>query len=84
MYIRYFVFIDDVESGEMGYVFSIFEVVLLYFDWEFGGLRRVSCRNKVLWDVVLKGDMLELRKILELIEDVIEDEDDYGFLCWWR
>ncbi|KAK4648427.1 uncharacterized protein QC761_109950 [Podospora bellae-mahoneyi] len=83
-YIRHFVFIDDVESGEMGYALSTFEAVLSYLDRESGGLRRASRRNKALWDAVSKGDMPELRKILEPTEDAIEDEDDYGSSRWRR
>ncbi|KAK0667180.1 hypothetical protein QBC41DRAFT_141218 [Cercophora samala] len=83
-YIRHFVFIDDVESGEMGYALSTFEAVLSYLDRESGGLRRASRRNKALWDAVSKGDMTELRKILEPTEDAIEDEDDYGSSHWRR
>ncbi|KAK4205260.1 hypothetical protein QBC40DRAFT_260911 [Triangularia verruculosa] len=83
-YIRHFVFIDDVESGEMGYALSTFEAVLSYLDRESGGLRRASRRNKALWDAVSKGDMTELRKILEPTEDAIEDEEEYGAERWRR
>ncbi|GAB1310894.1 VPS9 domain-containing protein [Madurella fahalii] len=73
-YIRHFIFIDDVDSGEMGYALSTFEAVLSYLDRESGGLRRASKRNKALWDAVSKGDMPELRRIMEPDEEAIEDD----------
>lgn len=77
-YIRNFVFIDDVDSGEMGYALSTFEAVLSYLDRESGGLRRASRRNKALWEATSKGDLTELRKIMEPSEDAIEDDDEYS------
>ncbi|KAL2017710.1 hypothetical protein VTK56DRAFT_1735 [Thermocarpiscus australiensis] len=74
-YIRNFIFVDDVDSGETGYAVSTFEAVLSYLDRESGGLRRASRRNRALWDAVSKGDMVELRKIMEPSEDAIEDDD---------
>ena len=74
-YIRDFIFIDNVESGEMGYALSTFEAVLSYLDRESGGLRRASQRNRALWDAVSKGDMAELKKIMEPSEDTIEEEE---------
>jgi ankyrin repeat protein len=74
-YIQNFVFIDDVESGEMGYALSTCEAVLSYLDRDSGGLRRASRRNRALWDAVSKGDLPELRKIMEPDEDAIEDDN---------
>jgi ankyrin repeat protein len=74
-YIQNFVFIDDVESGEMGYALSTFEAVLSYLDRDSGGLRRASRRNRDLWDAVSKGDLPGLRKIMEPDEDAIEDDE---------
>ena len=76
-YVRYYIFMDDVDSGEMGYALSTFEAVMSYLDRESGGLRRASRRNKALWDAVQKGQMSELRKILEPTEEAIEDDDTY-------
>jgi ankyrin repeat protein len=73
-YVRHFIFIDDVDSGEMGYALSTFEAVLSYLDRESGGLRRASRRNRALWDAVSKGDISELKKIMEPDEDAIEDD----------
>ncbi|KAK4105437.1 hypothetical protein N658DRAFT_563872 [Parathielavia hyrcaniae] len=74
-YIQGFIFIDDVESGEMGYALSTFEAVLSYLDRDSGGLRRASRRNRALWDAISKGDLPELRKIMEADEDAIEDDE---------
>lgn len=74
-YIHNFIFIDDVDSGEMGYALSTFEAVLSYLDRESGGLRRASRRNKALWDAVVKGDMAELKKIMEPDEEAVEDDE---------
>ncbi|KAJ4296054.1 hypothetical protein N0V88_004756 [Collariella sp. IMI 366227] len=78
-YIQNFVFIDDVESGEMGYALSTFEAVLSYLDRESGGLRRASKRNRALWDATSQGDMSGLRTIMEPDEDAIADDED-GFM----
>lgn len=64
-YIRNFIFVEDVDSGEMGYALSTFEAVLTYLVSDSAGLRRASRRNKALWDAAKKADMLELRKIME-------------------
>ncbi|KAL1839144.1 hypothetical protein VTJ49DRAFT_1840 [Mycothermus thermophilus] len=77
-YIRNFVFIDDVDSGEMGYALSTFEAVLAYLDRDSAGLRRASRRNRDLWDAAAKGDVAGLKKIMEPDEDAIEDDDDDG------
>ncbi|KAK3362221.1 hypothetical protein B0T25DRAFT_446 [Lasiosphaeria hispida] len=74
IYIRHFIFIDDVDNGEMGYALSTFEAVLSYLDRESGGLRRASRRNKALWDAASKGNMTELRNIME--PDAVDDDDD--------
>ncbi|KAK4229081.1 hypothetical protein QBC38DRAFT_473676 [Podospora fimiseda] len=79
-YVRYYIFMDDVDSGEIGYALSTFEAVMSYLDRESGGLRRASRRNKALWDAVSKGEMTELRKILEPTEEAIEDDDIYESL----
>ncbi|KAK8052827.1 hypothetical protein PG996_012128 [Apiospora saccharicola] len=79
-YIRHFIFIDDVESGEMGYAVSTFEAVLSYLQRDSSGLRRASRRNKALWDATSKGELGELKRIMDpdadAVEDDIEDEID--------
>lgn len=64
-YIRHFIFIDDVENGEMGYAVSTFEAVLAYLDRDSSVLVRSSYRNWALWRAVGKGDIDELKKIME-------------------
>ena len=73
VYMRHFIFIDDVDSGEMGYALSTFEAVLAYLMRDSGGLRRASRRNKALWEATTKGELQVLREILE--PDAADDED---------
>ncbi len=65
LYMRHFIFIDDVESGEMGYALSTFEAVLSYLARDSGGLRKASRRNKKLWQATTKGQLQEIMKIME-------------------
>jgi len=65
VYMRHFIFTDDIDSGEMGYALSTFEAVLSYLSRDSGGLRRASRRNKALWDAAAKGDIAELKSIME-------------------
>ncbi|KAI9860413.1 MAG: hypothetical protein M1824_003188 [Vezdaea acicularis] len=64
-YMRNFIFIDDVESGELGYALSTFEAVLSYLAKDAGGLRRSSRRNRHLWQATKEGDISAIREILE-------------------
>lgn len=64
-YIRSFIFIDDVDSGELGYALSTFEAVLTYLSMDSSGLRRASRRNKALWDATKSGKMEDLKNIME-------------------
>jgi ankyrin repeat protein len=64
-YMRHFIFIDDVESGEIGYALSTFEAVLSYLSHDSGGLRRSSLRNKRLWQATKTGNIIEMKEILE-------------------
>ncbi|KJZ73281.1 hypothetical protein HIM_07285 [Hirsutella minnesotensis 3608] len=80
-YVRNFIFIDDVETGEMGYALSTFEAVLAYLATDSAGLRKASRRNKALWDATKKGNLEELRNIMEpstsaIVDDDFEDEND--------
>ncbi|KAK2609074.1 hypothetical protein QQS21_002444 [Conoideocrella luteorostrata] len=76
LYIRNFIFIDDVESGEMGYALSTFEAVLAYLTLDSTGLRRASRRNKALWDAAKKSDLTELKNIMEPNTSAVVDGDD--------
>lgn len=64
-YMRSFIFIDDVEGGEMGYALSTFEAVLSYLATDSGGLRKASRRNKSLWQAAKSGKLQELKAIIE-------------------
>ncbi|KAI0025589.1 VPS9 domain-containing protein [Xylariomycetidae sp. FL0641] len=76
LYMRHFIFIDDVDSGEMGYALSTFEAVLTYLFGDSSALRRASKRNKALWDATSKGDMSELKRMMEPDTDAVEDDED--------
>ncbi|MCJ1443410.1 MAG: hypothetical protein MMC23_003908 [Stictis urceolatum] len=71
-----FIFIDDVESGEMGYALSTLEAVLSYLTTDSGGLRVASRRNRRLWQATRKGNLSEMRTILEPDDGSISDEPD--------
>ena len=75
-YTRKFIFIDDVESGELGYALSTFEAVLQYLATDSGGLRVASRRNKRLWQATKKGSLSEMRTILEPGNGSLSDEPD--------
>ncbi|KAL8783419.1 MAG: hypothetical protein Q9195_009395 [Heterodermia aff. obscurata] len=63
-YMKGFIFIDDVESGEMGYALSTFEAVLSYLASDSGGLRKASRRNKRLWRATKSGNLQDLKAII--------------------
>ena len=75
-YMRNFVFIDDVESGELGYALSTFEAVLQYIVTDSGGLKVASRRNKRLWQATKRGNLSEMRTILEPDNGSFSDESD--------
>ncbi|KAK7529053.1 uncharacterized protein IWZ02DRAFT_412819 [Phyllosticta citriasiana] len=80
-YMRHFIFIDDVESGEIGYALSTFEAVLAYLVRDSAGLRKASRRNKQLWQAAKNGDVASLKSILEpgrrySVADSVHDEDE--------
>ncbi|WDK19150.1 hypothetical protein CGRA01v4_10437 [Colletotrichum graminicola] len=77
IYIRHFIFIDDVDNGEMGYALSTFEAVLAYLVLDSAGLRRASRRNKALWDAACNGSLDDLKKIMEPDSNAIIDDDLY-------
>ncbi|KAL9594431.1 MAG: hypothetical protein Q9179_005395 [Wetmoreana sp. 5 TL-2023] len=65
VYMRTFSFLDDVESGEMGYALSTFEAVLSYLSTDSSDLRKASRRNKRLWQATKKGAISDVAAILE-------------------
>ncbi|KAI4173636.1 MAG: hypothetical protein LQ343_002811 [Gyalolechia ehrenbergii] len=64
-YMRSFIFIDDVDSGETGYALSTFEAVLSYLATDSGQLRKASRRNKKLWQATKRGAVSEVSAVLE-------------------
>ncbi|KAH8808175.1 hypothetical protein F5884DRAFT_704679 [Xylogone sp. PMI_703] len=76
LYMRHFIFIDDVESGEMGYALSTFEAVLSYLARDSGGLRKASRRNHRLWQATRRGEVKEMMKIMEPDRIGLDDDDD--------
>ncbi|KAF2967408.1 hypothetical protein GQX73_g6169 [Xylaria multiplex] len=77
LYMKHFIFIDDVDSGEMGYALSTFEAVLSYLFGDSSSLRRASRRNKALWDATAKGDVDELKRMMDMSSDAIDDDDEF-------
>ncbi|KAF4973167.1 hypothetical protein FSARC_465 [Fusarium sarcochroum] len=75
IYARNFIFIDDVDSGELGYALSTFEAVLAYLVLDSAGLRRASRKNKALWDAAKTGTLDDLRKIMEPGSGVADDDE---------
>ncbi|KAF4978919.1 hypothetical protein FZEAL_4805 [Fusarium zealandicum] len=75
IYVRNFIFIDDVDSGELGYALSTFEAVLAYLVLDSAGLRRASRRNKTLWEATKTGTLDDLRQIMEPDSGVMDDDD---------
>ena len=65
LYMQHFIYIDDVDSGEMGYALSTFEAVLTYLVTDSAGLRRASLRNKRLWNATKRGRIPDMKAILE-------------------
>ncbi|OJJ49636.1 hypothetical protein ASPZODRAFT_128130 [Penicilliopsis zonata CBS 506.65] len=70
LYMQHFIYIDDVDSGEMGYALSTFEAVLTYLVADSAGVRRASSRNKRLWNATKAGRLSDMKAILEQ-----QDED---------
>ena len=75
-YMRHFIFIEDVETGELGYALSTFEAVLSYLQNDSGGLRKASRRNRKLWQATRTGDMATMQGILEPDRSFHEAMDD--------
>ena len=75
LYMRHFIFIDDVESGEMGYALSTFEAVLSYLARDSGGLRKASRRNNKLWQATKDGSVKGIMMIMEPDRDASSDEE---------
>nr|POE49367.1 upf0507 protein [Quercus suber] len=73
LYMRYFIFTDEVESGEQGYALATLEAVLSHLSNGSGELRKASKRNKLLWQAAKSGDVQALEVILQ-VESVCESD----------
>lgn len=65
LYMRYFIFIDEVESGEQGYALATMEAVLAHLSGGASALRKASKRNRLLWQAVKTGDVQAVEAILQ-------------------
>jgi hypothetical protein len=64
-YMQRFIFIDDVEAGEMGYALSTIEALLQYLTHDSRALRRASKRNQKLWQAVQTGSLSDVKALLD-------------------
>ncbi|EPS36721.1 hypothetical protein H072_9721 [Dactylellina haptotyla CBS 200.50] len=71
-YMRNFVFIDEVEVGERGYVLSTLEGVLFHITMDSEHMGKAGKRNGRLWDRIRKGNVNGVRDLLERKEDISE------------
>ena len=65
LYMQHFIYVDDVDGGEMGYALSTFEAVLTYLVTDSAGLRKASLRNRRLWNATKAGRISDMKTILE-------------------
>ena len=65
LYMRYFIFTDEVESGEQGYALATLEAVVMHLTSASSGLRKASKRNRRLWQAARDGDLQALEAILQ-------------------
>ncbi|USW46799.1 Putative VPS9 domain, ankyrin repeat-containing domain superfamily, PX domain superfamily [Septoria linicola] len=72
LYMRYFIFIDEVEAGEQGYALATLEAVLAHLSGTSTALRKASKKNRLLWQAVKTGDVKALAASLQ-VEDIIDD-----------
>ena len=84
-YMQRFIYIDDVENGEIGYALSTLEAVVTYLARDAGGLRKASKLNKALWDAVKSGNVDEVRAIFEgsstvVVDDIVAEPESHEML----
>ena len=72
-YMQRFIYIDDVEGGEIGYSLSTFEAVLSYLMRDSAGLRTASQRNKRFWQATKDGNVPQMKAILEADDMALTD-----------
>jgi ankyrin repeat protein len=86
LYMQHFIYIDDIDSGEMGYALSTFEAVLTYLVTDSAGLRRASIRNRRLWNATKAGRISDMKAILEpdgendSIDDAPSEDEPRGVM----
>ncbi|QIX01855.1 hypothetical protein AMS68_007372 [Peltaster fructicola] len=66
LYMRYFIFIDEVDTGEQGYALATLEAVLMHLSSDAKALRRASTRNRALWQATKEGDVKTLKTIMDV------------------
>ncbi|KAL9053463.1 MAG: hypothetical protein Q9162_004766 [Coniocarpon cinnabarinum] len=65
LYMVEFTFIEEVETGEVGYALSTFEAVLSFLSNNPSGLRKASRANRAFWRAIKRGDVSAVREMLE-------------------
>lgn len=83
-YMRDFLFVTDVDSGENGYALSTYEAVLGYLTHHSSGLRTASRANRALWSAARKGNVAGIQKILEAGDSAIDMSGDESPLPFRR
>ncbi|WPG99410.1 Hypothetical protein R9X50_00222400 [Acrodontium crateriforme] len=74
LYMRYFIFTDEVDIGENGYALATFEAVLAHLSNSSAELRKASKRNRLLWQASKNGDVQGLEVILQ--SSMFEPEEE--------
>lgn len=64
-YMRNYIFGDDVEQGEKGYILSTLEAVIYHIVQDNDQLSLASSKNRELWRWIKRGSVEGLRKLLE-------------------
>lgn len=76
---RYFIFTEEVDSGEQGYAVATLEAVLTHLTNASSALRKTSKRNRLLWHAARTGDVQALEAILQpspiMSNDDVRDAD---------
>lgn len=64
-YMRNYVFVDNVEQGEIGYILSTLEAVIYHIVQDNDQLSLASSKNRELWRSIRKGNVDGVKSILE-------------------
>ncbi|PPJ54203.1 hypothetical protein CBER1_01068 [Cercospora berteroae] len=79
LYMRYFIFIDEVECGEQGYALATMEAVLAHLSSSSNALRKASKKNRLLWQAVKTGDVKALTTILQVDNLPVQNDTTDGY-----